>query len=249
MISLKIKINGSNYDFKEGTCLEEIKEKVKTKDKDIIVGAIVNNVLSDLNKRLTNDSVIKFLTINDEIGNRIYRRSLFLVLCKAIYELFPEAKLSIEHSLGNGIYCELYKENPLVLSDVNKIKYRMKEIIENNQRIQKRKFSITELERIFKSYGFDDKIDLIKQMDLKKYNIYELDGYYDYYFYNVVPETGYLKYFDLHYRIPGFVMLFPQRGEPHQISKFADQPKLASVFHEYARWGKIIKVENAGDLR
>ena len=245
---MKIKINGSNYDFKEGTNLEEIKEKLKIKDKDIIVGAIVNNVLSDLSKKLTNNSVVKFLTINDEIGNRIYRRSLFLVLCKSIYELFPEAELSIEHSLGNGIYCELYKNNPLVQKDVTTIKYRMKEIIEDNHRIQKKVFPINRLEHIFKSYGFEDKIDMIKQMNLKKYIIYELDGYYDYYFYNMVPETGYLNYFDLYYRIPGFVMLFPQRGKPHKISKFADQPKLASVFHEYERWGKIINIENAGDL-
>ncbi|MFW6282178.1 MAG: nucleoside kinase [bacterium] len=245
---IKVNISGEEYSFTVGITLNEILKNINKYDRDIIVGAIVNNQLSDLSESISKKSTIKFLTINDEIGNRIYRRSLFMVMTKAVYELFPESKLNIEHSLSNGIYCELYKEKPLNYNDLKKIKRKMYEYVKKDLPINKVLLKKEELKEKLNEQGYNEKIDILEFIKDNTIPVYELEGTYDYFFYNMVPKTGMLDRFDLHYRMPGFILLYPQRGNPHNIPQFKEQPKLADVFYEYERWGEVIGVANVRDL-
>ncbi len=246
----KVKVNISEkiFHFSHGTTLENIIDVLDNLEKNIIVAGVIDNQIYDLTTSINKDCKLRFLTINDEIGNRIYRRSLFMVMSRAIYELYPESKLSIEHSLSNGIYCELHKEALFTQFDLNNIKAKMKELIKKNLPIKRKELLKEELQQLFFSHGFNDKVELLNQLDIEKCVVYELDGYHDYYFYNMVPSTGYLNKFDLHYRMPGFILLYPQRGNPYHVPEFIDQPKLASIFHEYEKWGEIINIENVSDL-
>ncbi|MFW6014869.1 MAG: nucleoside kinase [bacterium] len=245
---MKVTISNKDYDFEKGVTLEEILNNIEDNQKNNVVAALVNNQIYDLTDQVKKDSKVKFVTINGEIGNRIYRRSLFLVMAKAIYKIFPEAKLSIEHSLSNGIYCEIHKNTQLNQKDLKKIKKEMNNIVKKNIPIVGKKFSKDKLTKIYTRQGFIDKVDLLEQLNMDKYPVYELDGYFDYLFYNMVPRTGLLDRFDLHYRLPGFILLYPQRGEPEKVPSFKEQPKLANIFHEYEKWGEIIGIEAVNDL-
>lgn len=69
------------------------------------LGAMVNNDVVSLSYPLETDSEIRMLTLADSYGERIYRRSLSLLMAKVIKELFPETRFTVEHSLGSGLYC------------------------------------------------------------------------------------------------------------------------------------------------
>ncbi len=245
---IKIKIANKEFDLSKGRTLIEILEDIDMYDSKIIVGAIVNNRLCDLTTTLEEDSTIKFLSINDEIGNRIYRRSLFMIMTKAIYDIFTNSKLSIEHSLSNGIYCELHKDSALSQEDLEKIKGKMFELIENDLPINKHFMKKNDLRDILTKQGFLDKVDVLNYFKKDQIPVYELDGNFDYYFYNMVPNTGILDRFDLHLRLPGFVLLFPQRGKPCEVPEFIEQTKLAKIFYEYEKWGEVVGVSNVSDL-
>lgn len=245
---MNISIANQKFDFSEDKTLEEILKEIDIYDNKIIVGAIVNNKLYDLSDRIEEDSTVKFLSINDEIGNRIYRRSLFIVMTKAIYEIFPESRLSIEHSLSNGIYCELHKEPPLNQDDLKKIKKRMDELVENDLAITKHFMNVKDLKKVFAKQNYSDKAEILDDLSGDKTTVYELDGVFDYFYYNMVPRTSILDRFDLHFRLPGFILLYPQRGYPYEIPDFIEQPKLAEIFYEYEKWGDIIGVSNVRDL-
>ncbi|MEJ6950576.1 uridine kinase family protein [Natronospora cellulosivora (SeqCode)] len=245
---INVTISGKDHVFPEGIKLEELMFKIKGYDPKITVAAIVNNQLEDLSMPLYDDSNIKFLSINDEIGNRIYRRSLFIVLAKAIYDLFPNSKLSIEHSLSNGIYCEIHKEKVLTKEELIKIKENMIDIINSNFQIKKHKLSKKKLIHIYNQQEMKDKINVLNDINKDEFDVYELDGYFDYFFYNMVPRTSVLDRFDLHMRSPGFVLLYPQRGKPYDVPLFIEQAKLAGVFYEYEKWGEVIGVSGVDDL-
>lgn len=245
---IKAKIAGKDYNFAKGISLEEILEEIKLYDKKIVVAAIVNNRLSNLSDLLYEDARIRFLTINDEIGNRIYRRSLYMLMTKAIQELYPGSKLSIEHSLSNGIYCELHKERPLSSKDLKNIKDKMLEYVRQDLPIKKLIKNKKELIEIYKKQGYMDKVDLLDYLDRDQFTVYELEGNYDYFFYNLVPRTGILDRFDFHLQIPGFVLLHPKRGNPYEVPAYIEQEKLAGAFYEFERWGEIIGVSSVTDL-
>lgn len=247
---IEVGINKQVYNFKKGITAEEILKEIKYPQSGDVVAAKINNQIYDLNIEIIENCTLDFVTINDELGNRIYRRSLFLILSKAVYDLFPDSRLSIEHSLSNGIYCEINKETPLNQKDINKIEHRMREIVKADLPIVRKNLTLKEKIDIYKKQGFYDKVNLLKQVGNNDYTypIYELDGYHDYYFYNMVTRTGYLDRFSLHYRIPGFILLYPQRGNPEIVPEFIEQPKLANIFHEYEKWGDIIGIGNVSEL-
>ncbi|MFW6281519.1 MAG: nucleoside kinase [bacterium] len=245
---INVKILGKTYTFPSGIKIIEIVDKIEFLDSNIIVAAIVDNKLEDLSSTLNKSVELKLLSINDEIGNRIYRRSLFIVLAKAIYDLFPDSILSIEHSLSNGIYCELHKDSQLTEEEMIKIKEKMLFIINNDFEIKKHKVSKFALKEIYKKQKMEDKVGILDIIEQNKFDVYELDGYYDYYFYNMVANCSILDRFDLHLRLPGFVLLYPQRGKPYNVPAFIEQEKLAGIFYEYEKWGEVIGVSTVNDL-
>jgi len=245
---MKIKICDEILEFYSPVTVENIIEKSSIKKKKDVMAAVISNKVYDLNEIVTDDAEINPVFIDSELGNRIYRRSLFLVLAKAVYELFPKSILNIEISLSNGIYCELKKEKNMSKKDMYDIKNKMKEIIEADLKITRKEFSQAEILKIYKNQNCNFRKELIKEKDKDLYDVYELDGYYDYFYYNMVPSTGYLNEFDLHLRIPGFILLFPKFYKGKIVPAFKEQPKLAKVYLEYEKLGEILDVNNIVDL-
>lgn len=245
---LDIVIDGEKYSFPKGLELAEIYSKTDLPHNRFVAG-VIDNELVRLDYKPEDDIEIKSISRGEELGNRIYRRSLFLLLAKAVYELFPDSRLKIEHSLSNGIYCELLKGKPLTRHDLKKIKIRMNKYVEKDLPIKKEYLEKDELIEIYQDQGFQDKIDILSHKpDGGKAVVYNLDGYYDYFFYELLPSTKYLDKFDLHYSLPGFVLLFPQQIDSGKVPEFIDSPKLANIFIEYERLGEIIGVGHVHDL-
>lgn len=73
-----------------------------------IVGAIVNHQLRELTYPIVMDSSVKPVTMNDADGMRFYRRSLTFLLESAFQSLFPNAILTVDHSVvSGGFFCQV----------------------------------------------------------------------------------------------------------------------------------------------
>lgn len=118
--------------------------------------------------------------IKEEYRNCV--RSLTMILVKAAYDVFPDSRVVLEHSLGEGIFGEIHKKSPLTKEDIELIKNRMKEIIKADYRFIKNKIKKSEAENFFKGKAVDDKIKLLKYVKKEEISLYSLDGYYDYFF-------------------------------------------------------------------
>ena len=138
-----------------------------------------------------------------------YVRTLQFVLIKAVLELFPEAKITIEHSLSKGLFGEIHKTPALDIDDIYDIKNRMREIIKADIPIRKIALSKAKAVEIFTEYDMQDKVKLLKYVNAEEVKIYELDGRYDYFYGPMAYSTGVLKIFDLIYYEPGFILRYP----------------------------------------
>ncbi len=245
---LDVTIDEKKFNFKRGMSLAEMISGSSISG-DRVVAAIINNQVYRLNYVPEDDCEIKTVSRGEELGNRIYRRSLFMLLARAVYDLYPRADLKIEHSLSNGVYCELSKDDSLTQHDLKKIKIRMTDLVEKDLPLVKEKKDREELIDIYEEQGRMDKVDLLKNKnESDQFLTYQLEGYYDYFYYHMVPSTGYISKFDLHYCMPGFIILFPHTKNSENVPEFVDQPKLANVFLEYERLGEILGVEHVIDL-
>lgn len=94
----------------ESDTLEAVADRFKDYYEDDIILAIVNGRLRELNKKIKSDCELSFVTTADRDGRRTYRRSVVLLLQRAIYDIYGSmTQLHVMHSLGEGYYCQLEK--------------------------------------------------------------------------------------------------------------------------------------------
>ncbi|MBU3179608.1 nucleoside kinase [Clostridium psychrophilum] len=240
--------DGRKILVEEGTMLNDItKENNLLNDLPVVLGKL-NNKFYELGSTITQSGDFETIDITTRIGMMTYVRTLQFVLIKAISELFPKAKISIEHSLSKGLFGEIHKAVALDIDDIYDIKNRMSEIIKADIPIRRIAFSKARAVEIFMGYDMQDKVKLLKYVSAKEIKLYELDGRYDYFYGPMAYSTGILKTFDLIYYEPGFILRYPTSDAPDRLPKFHKQEKLAKVFYEAAQWGEILGVGSVGAL-
>lgn len=77
---------------------------------------------------------------------------------------------------------------------------------------------------LFAANGMKDKEKLFRYRRSSAVNIYELDGYYDYYYGYMLPDTGYVKWFQVECYENGFMLLLPDSTRPDLIHPMRDVP-------------------------
>jgi uridine kinase len=233
---------------KEGTTLNDIViENSLLNDIPIVLGKF-NNKLYELGTEIFEDGKFDTVDITNRIGMMTYVRTLQFVLIISVLELFPTAKISIEHSLSKGLFGEVHKTPALDIDDIYEIKNRMSEIIKSNIPIKKISISKERAVKIFEEYNMKDRVKLLKYVNSEEIKLYELNGRYDYFYGPMAYSTGVLKTFDLIYYEPGFILRYPTVDAPSKIPKFHKHEKIAKVFYEAEQCGKILGVGNVGAL-
>ncbi len=246
-VSLTLK-NGKKIIVDKGINLHQIiMENNLQGDIPCILGR-VNGRLHELSQTIDEDAYFECVDITNKIARKAYLKTLQFVLIKAVYDLYPNAQVTIEHSISKGIFGEIHKETPLDSSDVLKIKNRMQEIIDKNTIINKISVTKQKAIEIFKKYGMDDKVRLLKHVNSNNLKLYELEGRYDYFYGVMAYSTGDLNIFDLMYYEPGFILRAPTEDNPRKLEEFVDHKKLAKIFYETEQWGKILNVGDVGSL-
>ncbi|CAB1253819.1 Uridine kinase [Clostridiaceae bacterium BL-3] len=245
---LNLKLGCKSIKVKYNTILYKIfKDNYEPPDIPTVL-AKVNGEYFEFTSPLKESGSFEIVDIRDALGNKTYVRTLQFVLIKSVYDLFPESKVTIEHSLSKGIFGEIHKDTPLLEKDIKKIKNRMKDIIKLDIPIRKISMDRKEAIEIFKSYNMEDKVRLLNHVNTEEVKLYELDGRYDYFYGSMAFSTGVLKTFDLMYYKPGFILRYPVESDPYHLPEFVEYRKLSKIFYETEQWGNILDVGDVGSL-
>lgn len=235
-------------EYPRGTKLQEVAKDFQQGFKSDIIGAIVNNELKELWVEVNEDCQLQFIDMTTVYGNRFYSRSLAFLFIIAAKEVFKGCRVTVEHSLSKGLYCEVHKNEPLTPEDLARIEEKMHELQRLDIPFEKRKITSTEAIELFQSTRQLDKVNLIKYREKKYINVYSCYGYHDYFYGYMVPSTGYLKLFELKFNKPGLVLRFPEKSDPNKLPEYKEQQKLFNIFREFEKWGKILELENISQL-
>ncbi|AOR24463.1 nucleoside kinase [Clostridium taeniosporum] len=208
----------------------------------------LNGKYHELKDNINESGEIELVTFNTEMGLNIYTRTLQFIFIKVALDLFPNSKIKIEHSISKGLFGEIIKDEPLNEEDINLIKDKMKEIIRKNVPINSIRISRDEAINIFKKYGMEDKVLLLKNSNLKEVSLYELEGRYDYFYSQMAYSTGIIKAFDLIYYKPGFILRSPEKENLDELPVYKEERKLRNIFLETERWLTILDIGEVGTL-
>lgn len=241
--------DGREVECKYGTPVEDLLENEKDEHGRFFVGAMVNNMVVTLEFLLEVDSDVQFLTFADSNGWRIYRSTACFLLGKTVRELYPDATLRIDHSMGTGFYCSFSNGGEGITEEqLGKISAALADTIERNVPIERRKVVYEEAVSIFEERGQDDKANLLKYRNPPKVIVSTCEEYTDLAHGPLAHTSGAITHVELIHVAPGFVIQFPDRSVPPRVPPLKPQPVLFQVFQEHNKWGRILNIDTVGRL-
>ena len=247
----KVVIAGETRMYPEGTTYREIVDESDIHTEAPVILVMVNGKLRELQKRLKSDCTLEFVTTKDHIGFETYKRSVCLVLLRAIYDVAGREnvdKVMIHYSVGNGYYFTMEGKATLDQDFLDKVKLQMHKLADECTPIGKRSVNTDEAVALFHKHRMYDKEKLFRFRRVSKVNIYNI-GYYDDYFYGYMADhAGYVQYFDLKLYDEGFVLELPERKNPSVIPPFHPQDKIFHVQKESQEWAEKMDISYVGDL-
>ena len=241
--------DGRVYTGQRGANLETLLKMLPEWDNPPIMGAVVNGELRELTYSIQMDSRIRLITMGDDDGARIYRRSITFLMEAAFEELFPNSHMTLDHSVSaGGYYCQVTSAEEFSEKLLKQLKSRMMDLVKQDLSFDRQNVPLDEAIRYFDSKGLRDKVQLLKYRQKEYLVLYSLGDHQDYHHGYMVPSTGYLKWFDLDIIGEGFVLRFPRRNSPKTISGMSSYPKLLATFRQYGNWLHRLGIESVGAL-
>ena len=246
---MKITCKDKTFNVESNTRIKDaLKNEIENSENKIIT-CICNNKVKSLNHRVHEDSNIELLDYTNKEGKRVYVRGALYIMAKAFKEEYPEAKLTVNYQLSNSMYCVI--DNMEITDEmINKVKSKMKEIIEKDLEIKKVVMSQDEARKFYEKEK--NKTGILLQLNKKdetdKISLYYCEDYYNYFFGVMPVSTGVVKIFDLVKYKDGFLIKYPSREEPNKLAQFRETKKLLSTLNEYDEIYKILKIDTVNRL-
>lgn len=248
VLHIRCKNNKKTQEVPIGSTLSDIYEEINLQMPYGPVSAKVNNKVEGLHYRVYHNKDVEFLDLLTPSGIRTYTRSLFLVLCKAVHDLYPTSGVIIDIPVSNGYYCNLQLGHEITAEDVDRIRTRMQEIIDAKIPIQRYETTTEEAVKMFTELGDIQKAKLLKSSGSLYCVYYVLEDYKDYYYGSMLTNTSQLHLFGLEPYFDGVLLRIPSTQDPSKLGELIRQDKMFEVFKEHHRWQSILGIKTVGDF-
>ena len=240
---MKIICNDKEFNIKDRI---QIREALKDEIPENAIAAVYNNEVVSLKHTIKKDGEISFIDRSDRAGKQIYIRGLLYLMSKAFYDVYPNAKLTVNYQLSNSMFCEI--DNMEVTDEViEKVTARMRELVKLDIPIIKKIMTMEEAAEFYKK---EETVRgrLQVNSDKDKVSLYYCEDYYNYFYGTMPASTGFADIFDLKKFRDGFLIQYPSLTNPNEIKDEKQSLKLITAMDEYDDLYKLLKINTVERL-
>lgn len=248
---MTVSVDGESFRYPFGTSYRKIASDFQKNYEDDILLVNRDGKLRELYRTLDRDCTLTMLTARSKPGNQTYERSAELLLLKAFYDTLGTEnveRISVEFSISHALFLRAKGNFTLNQELLNRVEARMRELVRLARPIRKRSVSTDDAIELFRRRRMFDKARLLRYRINSRINIYSLDGFEDYYYGYMVPDTGYLKYFALQLFDCGFVLRLPEQGNPRVLPEFKPSLKVFRELYDATLKSDALHLTNVGQL-
>lgn len=248
-------MNKITISFRNGQNLEIEKGKYRVLDiissmknvPDDIMAVKISKEMHSMYYTLKRDCECDFVTYLEPEGKRIYSRSLLFVFLMAVYDINKEANVNIYNKVGK--HFNIMISNVVVNTDfIEKVKEKMLQIIKASYPIIKEKVSFTDIKDIYEKMG-SRQYDNFKRKLRQDYAIYNCNGYYNYLYGRLVPNTNCIKGFDLKLYKSGVLLMLPREDDINVVDEKIYTNKMFDTFEQtFYKLNKITGIKFVHEL-
>ena len=188
---------------------------------------------------------VRLLRYKDPTGRDAYTRTAQFVIFLAIDRLWPEAQATMACTVGSGLYVKVTGAEGF---SAEKVKAEIKNIVDADIPLLRRRMTTAEAVSYYTKKGQDDKAKLLIYRQQPYLDVYEYEGFADYFYGEMAASTGFLRAWDVVPAQDGFMFVFPDAQNPDRVSSYRDMPNFFNVYTEGKRWGELMECETVADL-
>lgn len=247
-IQIRCKNNKKTREFPIGTTLYEIFEAFDLKMPYGPVSARVNNKVQRLDFQVYRNKDVEFLDLTSSSGNRAYTRTLIFVLCKAVHDIYPHGSIVVDTPVSNGYYCSLHIGHEVTKEDIDKIRHRVQEIIDQAIPIDFYECRTEEALKIFEERGTSSVVKLLRTLQRPYTSYYQIDDYVEHNHGVLLTDTGKLSLFGIEPYYDGILLRIPSIQDPSKLGEMIRQDKMFEIFKEHHHWQDILRMQTVGDF-
>ncbi len=247
-VEIRCKNNKKNSKHEIGSTLSDIFFEINPKMTLPPVAAKVNNEIMGLGYRVFGNKTVEFIDITSQEGYRVYTRTLFFILSKAVNDLFPEGHLKIEFPVSNGYFCQLLIGRSITEDDVKAIRRQMDDIIASSTPIVRHQRPAEEVIEMFREKGDNSKVLLLESLGRIYLNYQTIDSYSDYFYGPTLTNTQEITLYGLDAYYDGLLLRVPSRKNPEVLGECIRQDKMYEVFKQFHSWQDMMEISTIGAL-
>ncbi|EJS08109.1 threonine-tRNA ligase [Bacillus cereus VDM034] len=197
MIEIKFP-DGSVKEFVKGITLEEIAGAISSSLKKKAVAGKVNDQSFDLRRNIEESAKVEIITMDSDEGVKIARHSAAHILAQAVKRIYGDVNLGVGPVIENGFYYDMDLPSSVNVEDLPKIEKEMKNIINENVKIERVEVSREEAKELFQEMNDSLKLELLEAIpNGESVTLYKQGEFVDLCRGPHLPSTGYLKAFQL----------------------------------------------------
>ena len=248
---LNVTVNGSTRQYPAGTPFRVIAADHQAEIPHDILLVNRDGKLRELHKVLDRNCALSFITAADKPGRQTYERSAILLMLKAFYDTVGREnveRITVEFSLSNALFCRAKGQFTPDKALLERVEARMRELAAQALPIEKRSVNIDDAVAMFRACGLEDKARLLSYRINSHVNVYTLDGFTDYFYGYMVPDTGYLKWFALESFADGFILRLPDQADPEKLGDFKPPMKVFQAMHEAENLSAVLHISDVGEM-
>lgn len=189
--------------------------------------------------------VINLIRYTDPIGHDVYTRTAQFIVFLAIRRLWPKAQGTMNCTIGSGLY---FKVTGVEDFSADVLEAEIDRIVLEDIKLNRRRMPTKDLIEYYKSIGEDDKATLLTYRKKERIDVYENDGFLDYFYGEMAPSTGFLRSWDIIPAPEGFIFIYPDRKNPDRVSPYKESPNFFQMSAESKEWSELMECETVADL-
>ncbi|MEM0639598.1 threonine--tRNA ligase [Staphylococcus lugdunensis] len=188
--------DGNKKAFDKGITTEEIAQSISPGLRKKAVAGKFNQQLIDLARPLEEDGEIEIVTPGSEEALEVLRHSTAYLMANALKRLYGNVQFGVGPVIEGGFYYDFDMENKISSDDFEKIEKMMKQIVNENHKIERKVVSREEAKEFFKDDPYKlELIDAIPQDEMV--TLYSQGDFTDLCRGVYVPSTAKIKEFKL----------------------------------------------------
>ena len=248
---IEVMVDGVEYAYPQGTPYRTIAADFQQRFPYDILLVNRNGKLCELHKPLDRDCSLKMVTAQDIPGIQTYERSAVFLMLKAFYDVAGREnveRICVECSLSRALFIRALGAFTLDRALLDRVEERMRELSAQALPIEKRSISTDDAIELFKQERLVHKAQLLSFRINSHVNVYSLDGFVDYFYGYMVPDTGYIRCFGLELFESGFVLRLPTRKDPGRLGEFKPAMKVFRELYDSNLRAEALNISNVAEL-